>query len=306
MKRLTHFVAGFLVCFLPILAWGKESDDKLRFGSPIVIEKGQTAGDVVCLGCSIQVRGNLNGDAAAIGGHIEIDGEVDGDVAALGGNLRLGPTAKVEGDAAAVGGTLDRDPHARVGGDVGNPFPQLGRLHLNGPPGLILLPLILGLPLNLLLALVAYLIAGKRRVEVIASAVGDRVGQALATGIGVWIVATVLLVASSRFGPATPAVASVISLCIFATLILGYTGISAGLGRRFRKGRFGLGAVILGVVALTVVQSVPVLGWVAFLVFLVLALGGTVLSGFGSSVDWLRGHFPGRAPVPPASPQIPS
>lgn len=77
MKRLTHFITGFLLCFLPILAWGKESDDKVQIARPIVIEKGQTAGDVLCFGCSIQVRGNLNGDAAAIGGHIEVDGDVD-------------------------------------------------------------------------------------------------------------------------------------------------------------------------------------------------------------------------------------
>jgi hypothetical protein len=57
-------------------------------------------------------------DVVVIGGSADIDGQVEGDVVVVGGSARLGPQAEVRRDVTVVGGTLDRDPGARVGGEV--------------------------------------------------------------------------------------------------------------------------------------------------------------------------------------------
>ena len=76
--------------------------DRVRFGGSVTVEEGES----------------VAGDVVVIGGSARIDGEVLGDVVVVGGSLRMGPHADISKDAVVVGGTLDRDPGARVGGEV--------------------------------------------------------------------------------------------------------------------------------------------------------------------------------------------
>jgi len=57
-------------------------------------------------------------DVVAIGGSIRVFGEVRGSVVAIGGNVDLGPDAVVNRDVVVIGGSLDREPGARVNGEV--------------------------------------------------------------------------------------------------------------------------------------------------------------------------------------------
>jgi hypothetical protein len=81
---------------------GDRNNDRVRIGGSVQVGPGDT----------------INGDVVAIGGSADVNGEVSGDVVAIGGSVNLGPMADVEGDVVAVGGTLNRSPGARVGGEV--------------------------------------------------------------------------------------------------------------------------------------------------------------------------------------------
>lgn len=94
------------------------SDSRVSVGSSITIEADEEARDVVVIGGSLDVLGEVLGDAVAVGGSVEVEGRVTGDVVAVGGGLRLGPEAEILGDAVSVGGRVDRDPGARVSGKV--------------------------------------------------------------------------------------------------------------------------------------------------------------------------------------------
>ena len=90
----------------------REGNDRVRFGGNVSVEDGEI----------------VNGDVVSIGGSARVNGEVRGDAVAIGGGLELGPHANVQGDAVSVGGALKRDPGARVDGKVvdiggGWPFP---------------------------------------------------------------------------------------------------------------------------------------------------------------------------------------
>ena len=77
-------------------------------------------GDQVRFGGNVRVDEDevVVGDVVAIGGSARIDGEVRGEVVAVGGNVELGPRSLVTEDIAVVGGTLERAEGARVQGDL--------------------------------------------------------------------------------------------------------------------------------------------------------------------------------------------
>jgi hypothetical protein len=82
--------------------------------------RGRRDGDRVQFGSSIHIREDevVDGDVVDIGGSVTVDGEVRGDVVAVGGGLTLGPKANVANNVVVVGGPLNRDPAARIGGRV--------------------------------------------------------------------------------------------------------------------------------------------------------------------------------------------
>jgi hypothetical protein len=100
-------------------AFAKSSSDRVQFGRDIHVQPGESTGDLVCIGCSIYVRGEGAGDAVAVGGSIVLEGaEVNGDAVAVGGSLHLNGSAHVGGDAVAVLGSVHRDADASIGGSI--------------------------------------------------------------------------------------------------------------------------------------------------------------------------------------------
>jgi hypothetical protein len=96
---------------LPESTRTRRSGDRVRFGGSVRVEADEL----------------VTGDVVAIGGSVTVDGEVTGDVVAVGGSVRLGPNADVRGDVAVVGGVLHRSEGARVRGRVSD----VGRFDFN-------------------------------------------------------------------------------------------------------------------------------------------------------------------------------
>ncbi|MEZ5395632.1 MAG: hypothetical protein R2724_22845 [Bryobacterales bacterium] len=69
---------------------------------------------------------------------------------------------------------------------------------------------------------------------------------------------------------------------------IGYTGVSFWVGGAFVKSRSIAATGVVGAILITIIQFIPVIGWfIATPVFGFLALGAAVLSGFGTSPDWM-------------------
>lgn len=151
MLRGAHWLLLSVVLFLvarpPALHAGGKGD-RVQVGHSIVVEEGEEAGDIVCIGCSIHMMGTC-GDVVAVGGSIIIEGTVKGDAVTVGGGMHLGENASIAGDVVTVGGGLSRHPGAVVKGDVSS---QSGALVFLG---LFLVPLI---PLVLIVALIVWLV----------------------------------------------------------------------------------------------------------------------------------------------------
>lgn len=65
--RLQLLVLLCLLVIAPAMR-GQEADDRQQYGRDIIVRVGETAGDLLCYYCSIQVRGTVNGDA--VGGPV--------------------------------------------------------------------------------------------------------------------------------------------------------------------------------------------------------------------------------------------
>ena len=58
----------------------------------------------------------MTGDVVSIGGSVDVFGQVSGSVVSVGGGVNLHPSAIVEGDAVVVGGSVNSEPGAVVHG----------------------------------------------------------------------------------------------------------------------------------------------------------------------------------------------
>lgn len=98
-----------------------ESDsDIVEFWGDIHIDRWERIdGDVVAVGGSVYVEGEVDGDVVALGGSVTLDSraEVDGDAVAVGGDLILHRGSEIDGDAISIGGEID-DAGAYVRGDT--------------------------------------------------------------------------------------------------------------------------------------------------------------------------------------------
>lgn len=105
---------GCLLAATPAFA----KDDRVSFASDITVEDGSTAGDLVCLLCSVRVHGQVHGDVVAVLGSVSVDDQrsISGDLVTVGGDTALGDKASVHGDVAVVAGDLVTEPGAYIGG----------------------------------------------------------------------------------------------------------------------------------------------------------------------------------------------
>lgn len=72
-------------------------------------------GDIVRFGGDVHVPADerLDGDVVLIGGSLRVDGEVTRDIVLIGGSAEFGPEAVVRRDVTVVGGRVTRHPGAR-------------------------------------------------------------------------------------------------------------------------------------------------------------------------------------------------
>jgi predicted acyltransferase (DUF342 family) len=93
--------------------------DRVSFGTDITINEGETVGDVVCVFCSVHLRGDAHGDIVTIFGSLTLDQDrsVAGDVVVVAGDAALEENASVAGDLVLVAGDLHLSPDTSIHGD---------------------------------------------------------------------------------------------------------------------------------------------------------------------------------------------
>lgn len=291
---------------------GDEGNDIVRFGEDITIEKGRT----------------VSGDVVAVGGSVKVLGEVIGDVVAVGGNVRVSTGAVVEGDAVSVGGRVFEDEGSQVRGSNVSVsvvpswiFGSMLKHRVHDEPrwtGSAVARLVTAAILIFLGWLVVMILG--RRMTVLCEYVRQRWGLSLAVGflvILLFLPAFIVLCITIIGIP----IALLLPFALALALFLGFIAGAARLGQIVLQ-RWGrdtgslVRAMVAGVILLLAVAFVgaafrwiggplvflgvlfKLVAWVGIVLVALSGLGALVLSRVGSRLP------PTEAlpPIPPASP----
>jgi hypothetical protein len=327
-KLITLTVVLILLLALapPALAQGPDGS-RVIFGSNFTLEAEQTVdGDVVVFGgnATIEKSGTVEGDMAVFGGNVNIDGTVEGDVAAIGGNVNLGETAVVEGDIALLGGHTNVAEGAQVGGSVVRPFDNGFQFNFDHdfegpkpptppqPPWAearswtdrvagFFADLVWTVSLLLGLAAISWLVATFMPEQM--KQVGDTVAEhgPVSFGLGLLTVVVSVVVGIPLLITICLAFIPILAyILIGIATLFGWIVIGQLIGERLltSAGRpypnFVVSTVI-GVLVLTVISKMPVIGWIpcigfifwliGFLIGMVVSLtglGAVILTRFGT------------------------
>lgn len=316
-----------------IVEEGETIDGDLRAFAGTVVVRGTVNGDLTAFAGNVFVDGQVNGNLEAFAGNVRINGTVTGDASAAGGNVFLaeggriggqfeagagnvgvdgevggaarlsaetitvGPSAVVGGDLA-YDGNLDLADEARVAGDV-RQEDDLG-VGVGGPvvPNWVgwayglLVNLLLGAALLLIFPIFSANLADRAAASPLRS---GGVGLLLLVGIPVLVVLLFISLVGIPLG--------LVGMVLFPLLLwLGYVYGS------FTVGSWLLShtdvdsrwlALLVGLLVVSVVGLVPVLG--ALVQFLVLLLGlGALALGLR---DRYRGRRARRAGIDSAGPE---
>lgn len=85
-----------------------------RAGGSVVVEAGETTGDLEAFGGQVEIRGTVDGDLSAFAGNVVIAGNVTGDVETAAGNVMI--AGQVDGNVSAGGGNVQLAESGSVGG----------------------------------------------------------------------------------------------------------------------------------------------------------------------------------------------
>lgn len=252
--------------------------DRVVVGQSLRIKKGEEVDAAVAIGGSVTVLGIVHSEAVAIGGSVIVEpgGVVKGDAVALGGKIEVKEGAKLHGDRVAIGGSLKNVITFVSGlatGSVG--------WFMYSVVGTIVRSLIL-----LLLALMVLTFMAKRE-ESIRGYMAEKPGASILGGIGLAIgfIPLCVLLAITIVG------LIMIPFAILALLVvhvIGLTVFMTWLGYKiplFESGKSPIVAMLMGLVVVTLVDLIPVVGSIAVAGIAFISAGAVLLSQVGKPAD---------------------
>jgi uncharacterized RDD family membrane protein YckC len=291
---------------------GRHRDAVVSFGGKAELRAGESAEAVVAILGSAVARGNVRDAVVAVAGDVTVAGEVGdaavavlgdlklesgshvrGDVVSVGGNVTIAEGAKVDGEIVAVGGRVDIAEGATTGRGVQEvPIPFLHSLKgwmihcvfklrpLAPQVGWVWVVAGVFFLLYLLVA-----VALPRPVEVCLGELTRRPATTFLMGLLTKLLLPVVLLILVATGIGVFVVPFLLAALLFGAVIgkvaiLEYLGQS--VGRAFGTNVFfkPLAAFLVGVIILTLLYMVPVLGLITLGVTSLWGLGAVVIAVF--------------------------
>jgi len=305
---------------------------------PAESDRRVVRGDIFRMGGRVHVpAGELRrGEIVVIGGSLVVDGEVQGDIVVIGGSAEFGPEAVAHRDVTIVGGRLTRDPGARFVRSV-NDFNVIdfdfadfdfsmpwwfGQFFGSGwqDLGAWLMRFvffgILGSIVLLISAGSAERVARRVMLEPVKAGLVGLLAQLLFLPL---LVTGIVLLVITIIGIPLLILVPVVLVGALVVMVLGFTGVAQGVGQRFGGGAGGRSVFVLFWLGLLLVMIptlfgealglVPwlgifavMLGIVGFVVEYVAwtaGMGAVILNRFGGELAVVAGAPPSQVPESP-------
>ncbi|MCX8160961.1 MAG: hypothetical protein N3G18_08530 [Candidatus Saccharicenans sp.] len=286
-------------------AWYKfDRTVRPTYKEEIIISPSETQKNVLSFGGRVVVEGKVEESVVVFGGEIIVSGQVGRSVVGFGSKVTVRSTAIIQEDLVVLGGTLEKEPGCTIGQDTvfiptggklaselfrKGIFFQLGTFFL----ALKLLSLFFGILLTIFVVGVfprqIYFAAGKIRSDF---------WPTLGTGLLAVIIYAGLILLSVLLFFVIIGI-PLLFMVIFAGLILkvfGGTAFSYFFGESFlravgvKKMPHIIWTAVIGLVILTFLGLVPVLGFIFSLVVSLVGWGVALRTRFGTLDNWFARH----------------
>jgi hypothetical protein len=268
------FAAGLLLTAVQASA----SEDKrvIRIGRDVTIEAGTKVRSVVTLG-----------------GQVTVSGTVEKSIVALGGSVVLTRTALVGGNVSAIGGVIVSARGAEVGGSLteinsSNLYETLATALSSEWKGWSWVFAVISLSIFLVILLLALLITAllPKPVQTVSEAITENTFKVVLWGILglVTIAPLTLLLTISVVGIALIPLQVIVVVC---AVFLGFIAVGQRLGRAVlhllkRPAPGPVRETFWGLILLWAIGWLPYVGWMVKASAIVLGLGATLVTRFGT------------------------
>ena len=304
MKKSLIFALLGLLAAAP-LAFPARAHAEIGSNKDIRVAPGETQDKIFSLGGNVFIEGTVREDVFVVGGSITISGEVGQSVVGIGSHVVVKATAKIGEDLAALGGTLEKEPGCSIVGDtiyfetreLGDKLFKDGLFR--GVFSLSLIPIIVVIKLVIIFL---WLIAAAIGIALFPKPIAFAAGQirksfwpALGTGFVAILVFTMLVFFAALLSFILIGIPIALALGVagFLIKVFGRLAVFYFLGesllKAFGSKRIGaMGAVIAGLLALSLAGFVPVLGFLFGFVMNAVGWGIAIRTKFGSTENWFQ------------------
>lgn len=274
MKMNKMFVLSLLIIALLTLCAFRfdvnNGDSVSIFNNTVIPEGDIVSGDSVTVFGNTEILGEIRGDVVAVFGNVDIYGKVGGDVVAVFGNVTIHSQATIGGDAAGVFGNVDKAEGATVRGESIDTSIDIFPRNKNIGFGTIF-----GMAIVYGLCCLVVLIMPDR---VMLMARNSQVRIPRSAGIGFLVLLITLLVIPILIITIIGIIPALLVVLAFAaTILISSTAIYIALGQRIAAAVEGKNAVyihlLIGLVVVSAIQMVPVLGFLAGTAVFLVGLG---------------------------------
>ena len=283
MKPIQRVLSLLLFVYLlltPMAATASSDKSIVKIGSDVTIEKGQKVHSVV-----------------AIGGQITVSGAVEKSVVAIGGSVVLTKTAVVKGNVVSLGGVIVMARDAEVRGDLteinsNNIYETLTTALSSEWEGWSWIFAVISLSIFLVILVLALLIAAllPKPVRIVSEAIRENTFKVILCGILalVLIAPLALLLTISVVGIALIPLEVIFVVC---SVLLGFIAVGQFIGAKLlrlfkRPGKGIVRETFWGLVILWLIGWIPYVGWMVKAIAIVIGLGATLVSRFGTHQGW--------------------
>ena len=248
--------------------------------------------EIVCYGRSVLVKGRAQG-VLAIGGNVIIEGEVSGDVGAIGGSVIQRSGAYIGGDVLIVGGTYKPESADPLRGEGKKTVMYAGYEEelrsMTQDPTLLFSPsLSLSFLAQRILSVLFWFVISIGLATIAPGAVSRAVAKfqlsilkLVAIGAAAFLATTIGVIGSLKVLPSHLSV--IVGIMAFVLMLLafvfGRVTLSVALGKFLQKRLIGdrsqseTLAILIGVVAWTLLLSIPYVWTIALFVLFAAGLG---------------------------------
>jgi hypothetical protein len=307
IKTSAIFLIILGLLFAPAAAGAADEKSILKIGSDVTIETGEKVHSVV-----------------AMGGQITVRGTVGSSIVAIGGSVVLTKTAVVGGNITSLGGVIVTARGAEVGGNLtevnsSNLHEALTTALSTEWEGWSWVFAVISLSIFLVILVLALLIVAllPKPVRITSEAIGENTFKVVLCGLlGLVLIAPLaILLTISVVGIALIPLEVIIVVC---SILLGFIAVGRLIGgwllRLLRHPNPGMiRETFWGLITLWIIGWIPYVGWMIKAVAIVVGLGATLVTRFGTYQGWKcpppcapGGDAGGRPVMAPVQPPAPS